>query len=67
VSSAPLGAAGNWFRSYGNENWEFDERGLMQRRIASINDVGIGTADRKLDWPVGPRPADYAGLSALGL
>ena len=60
-------AAGNWFRSYGNENWEFDERGLMQRRIASINDVGIGAADRKLDWPVGPRPADYAGLSALGL
>ena len=59
--------AGNWFRSYGNENWEFDEQGLMHRRFASINDVPIGEADRKYRWPQGPRPADHPGLSDLGL
>ncbi|HEU4627569.1 MAG TPA: nuclear transport factor 2 family protein [Steroidobacteraceae bacterium] len=58
----------NWFRSYGNENWEFDERGLMRRRIASINDLPIAPADRKFHWPApGPRPADHPGLSDLGL
>jgi nuclear transport factor 2 (NTF2) superfamily protein len=58
----------NWFRSYGNENWEFDERGLMRRRIASINDLPIAAADRKFHWAApGPRPADHAGLSELGL
>jgi nuclear transport factor 2 (NTF2) superfamily protein len=58
----------NWFRSYGNENWEFDERGLMRRRIASINDLPIASADRKFHWAApGPRPADHAGLSELGL
>ena len=59
--------AGNWFRSYGNENWEFDEAGLMRRRFASINDLPIGEADRKYRWPQGPRPADHPGLSDLGL
>jgi nuclear transport factor 2 (NTF2) superfamily protein len=60
--------SGNWFRSYGNENWEFDERGLMRRRIASINDLPIAEADRKFHWPApGPRPADHPGLSELGL
>ena len=59
--------AGNWFRSYGNENWEFDEQGLMRRRFASINDVPIGEADRKYRWPQGPRPADHPDLSELGL
>ena len=59
---------GNWFRSYGNENWEFDERGLMRRRIASINDLPITSADRKFHWSAtGPRPADHPGLSDLGL
>jgi uncharacterized protein len=58
----------NWFRSYGNENWEFDERGLMRRRIASINDLPISVTDRKFHWPApGPRPTDHAGLSDLGL
>jgi len=58
----------NWFRSYGNENWEFDEHGLMRRRIASINDLPIKAAERKFHWPVpGPRPADHPGLSDLGL
>jgi nuclear transport factor 2 (NTF2) superfamily protein len=58
----------NWFRSYGNENWEFDERGLMRRRIASINDLPIAVSDRKFHWPApGPRPADHPGLSDLGL
>ncbi|MBX5461299.1 MAG: nuclear transport factor 2 family protein [Steroidobacteraceae bacterium] len=58
----------NWFRSYGNENWEFDERGLMRRRIASINDLPIAAAERKFHWPApGPRPADHPGLSDLGL
>jgi uncharacterized protein len=60
-------AAGNWFRSYGNENWEFDEDGLMQVRIASINDLAITDADRKFHWPMGQRPEDHPGLSELGL
>ncbi|HEX5361872.1 MAG TPA: nuclear transport factor 2 family protein [Fluviicoccus sp.] len=59
--------AGNWFRSYGNENWEFDERGLMQRRYASINDLAIREADRLFHWPSGRRPDDHPGLSELGL
>ncbi len=59
--------AGNWFRSYGNENWEFTGQGLMQRRIASINDLPIKEADRKYRWPLGRRPDDHAGLSDLGL
>ncbi len=59
--------SGHWFRSYGNENWEFDEHGLMTRRIASINDVPIGEADRKYHWPLGRRPDDHPGLGALGL
>jgi nuclear transport factor 2 (NTF2) superfamily protein len=59
--------SGNWFRSYGNENWEFDENGLMRRRIASINDLPIREADRKYHWPLGRRPDDHPGLSELGL
>jgi len=59
--------SGNWFRSYGNENWEFNEHGLMQRRIASINDLPITEADRKFRWPPGRRPDDHPGLSDLGL
>ena len=59
--------SGNWFRSYGNENWEFDENGLMLTRIASINDLPIKTSDRKYHWPLGRRPDDHAGLSELGL
>lgn len=59
--------AGNWFRSYGNENWEFNEQGLMKRRIASINDLPINEANRKYRWPLGRRPDDHAGLSDLGL
>jgi nuclear transport factor 2 (NTF2) superfamily protein len=60
--------SGNWFRSYGNENWEFDERGLMLWRIASINDLPITQADRKYHWDAsGPRPADHPGLSDLDL
>jgi hypothetical protein len=58
---------GDWFRSYGNENWEFDERGLMRRRIASINDLPIAEADRLFHWPLGRRPDDHPGLSDLGL
>ncbi|MCW8103514.1 nuclear transport factor 2 family protein [Streptomyces tauricus] len=58
---------GNWYRSYGNENWEFDEDGLMRRRIASINDLRISESERKFFWPLGPRPADHSGLSELGL
>ena len=58
---------GNWFRSYGNENWEFDERGLMLRRYASINDLPIREADRLFHWPPGRRPDDHPGLSELGL
>ena len=60
-------ADGQWFRSYGNENWEFDEHGLMRRRIASINDLPITAAERKYAWPAGRRPDDHPGLSALGL
>ena len=59
--------SGNWFRAYGNENWEFDESGLMRRRIASINDLPIEEADRKYHWPLGRRPDEHPGLSALGL
>lgn len=58
---------GQWFRSYGNENWEFDAQGLMQLRIASINDLAIEQSQRKLLWPTGRRPDDHASLSALGL
>lgn len=58
---------GAWFRSYGNENWEFDEHGLMRVRHASINDLPIKETDRKYHWPApGPRPADHPGLAALG-
>ena len=59
--------SGNWFRAYGNENWEFDENGLMRRRIASINDHPIAENDRKFRWPLGRRPDDHPGLSDLGL
>jgi len=58
--------SGNWFRSYGNENWEFDENGLMQLRYACINDVPIKESDRKYHWPLGRRPDDHPVLSALG-
>ena len=58
---------GRWFRSYGNENWEFAPDGLMQRRIASINDLAIDEADRKFHWPQGRRPDDHPSLSELGL
>ncbi|QEF98949.1 hypothetical protein Mal15_30070 [Stieleria maiorica] len=54
--------AGNWFRAYGNENWEFDDDGLMRRREASINDYAIDPSERKFHWPLGPRPADHPGL-----
>jgi uncharacterized protein len=60
-------AEGAWYRAYGNEQWEFDENGLMRRREASINDVSIGDGDRKFLWPAGPRPADHPGLTELGL
>jgi uncharacterized protein len=56
-----------WFRSYGNENWEFNERGLMMRRFASINDLPISPNDRKFLWPLGRRPDDHPSLSELGL
>ena len=59
--------SGQWFRSYGNENWEFDAGGLMQRRIASINDLPIAEEERKFRWPAGRRPDDHPGLSDLGL
>ena len=59
--------SGNWFRSYGNENWEFAENGLMRRRLASINDLPIQEAERKYRWPLGRRPDDHAGLSDLDL
>jgi nuclear transport factor 2 (NTF2) superfamily protein len=59
--------AGNWFRSYGNENWEFDEHGLMQKRFASINDLAITEAERKFFWAQGRRPDDHPSLSDLGL
>ena len=58
--------SGNWFRAYGNENWEFDENGLMRARIASINDLPIKESDRKYHWPLGRRPDDHPGLSDLG-
>ncbi|MET8534340.1 nuclear transport factor 2 family protein [Streptomyces sp. NPDC005065] len=59
--------SGNWYRSYGNENWEFDETGLMAVRHACINDLPIKETDRKYDWPLGRRPDDHPGLSDLGL
>jgi nuclear transport factor 2 (NTF2) superfamily protein len=59
--------AGNWYRSYGNENWEFDAHGLMAKRFASINDKPIPQADRKFFWPQGRRPDEHPGLGALGL
>jgi len=59
-------AAGQWFRSYGNENWEVDPEGLMRTRHASINDVAIAEADRRYHWPLGRRPDDHPGLSDLG-
>lgn len=59
--------AGNWFRSYGNENWEFNEDGLMAHRFASINDLPIKETDRKFFWPLGRRPDDHPTLSELGL
>jgi len=58
--------SGNWFRSYGNENWEFNADGLMQKRYASINDLPIMESDRKYHWPLGRRPDDHPGLSQLG-
>ena len=58
---------GNWFRSYGNENWEFDERSLMRRRLASINDLPIKELERKFHWALGRRPEEYPALSDLGL
>jgi nuclear transport factor 2 (NTF2) superfamily protein len=60
-------ASGNWYRSHGNEQWEFDTSGVMRRREASINDVPIREADRLFRWPQGPRPDDHPGLSELGL
>jgi len=59
--------SGNWFRSYGNENWEFDERGFMDRRIASINDLPLQERERKYHWPLGRRPDGHPGLTELGL
>ena len=59
--------SGNWFRSYGNENWEFDENGLMRLRFASINDLPIQETERKYHWAPGRRPDDHPGLSDLGL
>ena len=59
--------AGNWFRSYGNENWEFDDKGLMAHRHASINDLAISESERLFRWPQGRRPDDHPGLSELGL
>jgi len=59
--------SGHWYRSHGNEQWEFDEHGLMRRREASINDVRITESDRKFLWPLGRRPDDHPGLTGLGL
>ena len=59
--------SGSWFRSYGNENWEFDELGLMRRRIASINDLPIKESERKYHWPLGRRPDDHPSLTQMGL
>jgi nuclear transport factor 2 (NTF2) superfamily protein len=58
---------GSWFRSLGNELWEFDAHGLMSRRIASINDLAITEAERQFRWPLGKRPADHPGLTGLGM
>ena len=58
---------GQWFRSYGNENWAFDEQGLMHTRIASINDLPIAVEDRKFHWPAGRRPEGHPGLGDMGL
>ena len=58
---------GKWYRSYGNENWAFDDNGLMARRIASINDLAIAESERLFHWPQGRRPDDHPGLSELGL
>jgi len=59
--------SGHWFRSYGNENWEFDEEGFMRRRIASINDLPMAEDERKFHWPLGRRPEEHPGLSDVGL
>jgi nuclear transport factor 2 (NTF2) superfamily protein len=59
--------SGNWFRSYGNENWEFNDQGLMIRRYASINDLPIKEEERKFRWPIGRRPDEHPGLTDLGL
>ncbi|MGE0223360.1 MAG: DUF1348 family protein [Acetobacteraceae bacterium] len=59
--------SGNWYRSYGNEQWEFAPDGLMRQRQASINDLPITEADRRFRWPLGPRPKDHPGLAELGL
>jgi nuclear transport factor 2 (NTF2) superfamily protein len=59
--------SGQWWRSYGNEQWEFSDDGLMRRREASINDVRIEAGERKFHWTLGPRPADHPGLSELGM
>ncbi|WP_353230892.1 nuclear transport factor 2 family protein [Novosphingobium sp.] len=59
--------SGTWFRAYGNENWQFDADGLMERRLASINEHPINPAERKFHWPLGRRPDDHPGLSMLGL
>jgi nuclear transport factor 2 (NTF2) superfamily protein len=59
--------SGNWYRSHGNEQWEFDAEGLMRRREASINDIRITEAERKFRWPLGPRPEGHPGLTELGL
>jgi nuclear transport factor 2 (NTF2) superfamily protein len=58
--------SGNWFRSFGNENWEFDDRGLMRKRYASINDLPISIQNRSFHWPLGRRPNDHPSLSELG-
>jgi hypothetical protein len=60
-------ATGQWYRAYGNEQWEFSPEGLMHRREASINDVRIDAAARKFSWPMGARPSDHPGLTDLGL
>ena len=59
--------SGQWYRSYGNENWEFDDNGLMRRRFASINDLPIKESERKYHWPLGRRPDEHPGLTDLGL
>jgi len=59
--------SGNWYRSYGNENWEFAADGLMERRFSCINDMPIKESDRKFHWPLGRRPDDHPGLSDLGM